>query len=280
MKVYVRKTGEYKEVVQYGSDTLKFLYGNAFGRILLRLAISKLPSKIYGRKKASKRSAKEVPSFIKDHGIDMTQFEEREFESFTDFFTRKFREGVRPIGDGLVSPADSKLLVYPADKDTRINVKGREYYLSEITGRNMDEYKGGKVLVFRLCIDDGHRYCFPAKGTVIEQYDIKGKLHTVSPLSQAYKIYKENSRKVSFLDTEEFGKLCYIEVGAILVGKIVDHGKKVFGKGEEKGYFEPGGSTIVVIVPEGVAVDNDIMEESSKGIETEVKYGERIGQKC
>ncbi|MBO4578761.1 MAG: phosphatidylserine decarboxylase [Clostridiales bacterium] len=280
MKVYVRKTGEYKEVVQYGSDTLKFLYGNAFGRILLRLAISKLPSKIYGMRKASKRSAKDVPSFIADHGIDMTQFEEREFESFTDFFTRKFKEGVRPIGDGLVSPADSKLLVYPADNDTRINVKGREYFLSEITGRNMDEYKGGLVLVFRLCIDDGHRYCFPAKGTVIEQYDIKGKLHTVSPLSQAYKIYKENSRKVSFLDTEEFGKLCYIEVGAILVGKIVDHGKKVFEKGEEKGYFEPGGSTIIVIVPEGVAVDNDIMEESSKGIETEVKYGERIGQKC
>ena len=280
MKVYDRTRKEYEEVTQYGSDTLKFLYGNAFGRILLRLAISKLPSRIYGRKKASRRSAKEVPDFIRDHGIDMTQFEEREFVSFTDFFTRKFKDGARPVGDGLISPADSKLLVYPADDDTRIIVKGREYFLREITRRNMDEYKGGKVLVYRLCIDDCHRYCFPASGTVLEQYDIKGKLHTVSPLSKDYKIYQENSRKVSFLDTGEFGKICYIEVGAILVGKIVDHGKKEFIKGEEKGYFEPGGSTIIVIVPAGIEIDSDIMEQSLTGVETQVKYGERIGHRC
>ena len=280
MKVYQRDKKEYKEVTQYGSDTLKFLYGNAFGRILLRLAISRLPSIIYGKVKSSKRSAKKVPEFIASHNIDMTLFEEREYVSFTDFFTRKFKDGVRPVGDGLISPADSKLLVYPADEETRIEVKGREYFLSEITGRNMDEYKGGLVLVFRLCIDDCHRYCFPADGNVTEQYDIKGKLHTVSPLSSAYKIYKENTRKVSFLDTDEFGKVCFIEVGAILVGKIVDLGKKDFRKGEEKGYFEPGGSTVIVILPEGVKVDDDIMEESKRGIETEVKYGERIGQRC
>ncbi len=280
MKVYQRDKKEYKEVTQYGSDTLKFLYGNAFGRILLRLAISRLPSIIYGKVRSSKRSAKKVPEFIESHGIDMTLFEDREYVSFTDFFTRKFKDGVRPVGDGLISPADSKLLVYPADDETRIEVKGREYFLSEITGRNMEEYKGGLVLVFRLCIDDCHRYCFPADGKVLEQYDIKGKLHTVSPLSSAYKIYKENTRKVSFLDTDEFGKVCFIEVGAILVGKIVDLGKKDFCKGEEKGYFEPGGSTVILILPEGVKVDDDIMEESKRGIETEVKYGERIGQRC
>ncbi|MBP5655062.1 MAG: phosphatidylserine decarboxylase [Clostridiales bacterium] len=280
IKVYQRDRHEYKETVQYGSRKLEFMYNNAFGRILLRLAISRLPSVIYGKIKSSRRSAKKVPGFIEAHGIDMSQYEDREFTSFTDFFTRKFREGARPIGEGLISPADSKLLVYPADEDTRINVKGREYFLNEITNRDMSGYKGGSVLVFRLCIDDGHRYCFPAAGKVMEQYDIKGKLHTVSPLSSAYKIYKENTRKVSFLETEEFGKICCIEVGAILVGKIVDHGKKTFAKGEEKGYFEPGGSTIIVIVPKGIKIDDDIMEESAKGIETEVKYGERIGDIC
>ena len=280
IRVYQRDTREYKEVVQYGSGKLEFMYNNAFGRILLRLAISRLPSIIYGKIKASRRSARKVPGFIEAHGIDMTQYEEREFTSFTDFFTRKFKDGARPIEEGLISPADSKLLVYPADADTRIEVKGREYFLNEITGRDMSEYKDGLVLVFRLCIDDGHRYCFPASGKVLEQYDIKGKLHTVSPLSSSYKIYKENTRKVSFLEVEEFGKMCYIEVGAILVGKIVDHGKKTFRKGEEKGYFEPGGSTIIVILPQGVAIDDDIMEESAKGIETEVKYGERIGDRC
>ena len=280
IKVYERATGTYKEVVQYGSGKLEFMYNNAFGRILLRLAISRLPSVIYGKIKSSPGSAKKVPGFIEAHGIDMTQYEDREFKSFTDFFTRKYKDGARPIGTGLISPADSKLLVYPADEDTRINVKGREYFLSEIAGRDMSGYKGGAALVFRLCIDDGHRYCFPGKGKVLEQYDIKGKLHTVSPLSSAYKIYKENTRKVSFLDTEEFGKICYIEVGAILVGKIVDHGKKEFSKGEEKGYFEPGGSTIILIVPRGIKIDSDIMEQSAKGIETEVRYGERIGSVC
>ena len=79
------------------------------------------------------------------------------------------------------------------------------------------------------------------------------------------------------METEEFGKMCFIEVGAILVGKIVDGGKTSFRKGDEKGYFEIGGSTIVVLIRDGIKIDEDIMEQSRMGIETTVRYGERIG---
>ena len=76
-------------------------------------------------------------------------------------------------------------------------------------------------------------------------------------------------------------KIIYIEVGALLVGKINNYNKNKYNKGEEKGYFELGGSTIVILTNDRIKIDNDIIEYSNKGIETKVKYGERIGElKC
>ena len=106
---------------------------------------------------------------------------------------------------------------------------------------------------------------------------IKGKLHTVSPVSKNHKIYMENTRQVNLLKTEKFGTIAYIEVGAMLIGRIVDNGTDVFEKGQEKGYFEPGGSTVIILV-KNVEIDKDIMEQSASGIETKVRYGERIGR--
>ena len=279
MKVYVRSTGEYKTIEQYGAGKLAFLYGNAFGRVLLKLAISPVTSRIYGKLKSTRSSAKKIPEFVEEHGIDMSEFEDREYTSFNDFFSRKLKPGKRPIGSGLIAPADSKLLVYKIDSETKLQIKGRDYTVSEITGRENNDFSNGLALVFRLCMDDCHRYCFPDNGTVTERFTIKGKLHTVSPLSNGHKIYQENTRQVSFLETENYGKICFIEVVAILVGKIVDNGLVTFRKGDEKGYFEPGGSTIVMLV-NNVAIDEDIMAQSGQGIETEVKMGERIGERC
>ena len=51
-------------------------------------------------------------------------------------------------------------------------------------------------------------------------------------------------------------------------------------KGEEKGYFEFGGSTIVLLLQYGkVRMDSDLIENSENGYETIVRMGERIG-KC
>ncbi|MCR4730130.1 MAG: phosphatidylserine decarboxylase [Saccharofermentans sp.] len=282
MKIYDRKTKTYEDIVQYGAGKLDFLYNNPVGRIFLGIAVSPFVSNIYASKNAKKSSVKKIPAFIKEHNIDMSDFEDREYKSFTDFFTRKIRYGKRPVDmtpGALISPADSKLLVYEIEKDTVMRIKGRTYTADEILGdpENAKEFAGGYALVFRLTVDDYHRFCYPDKGCLISKRFIKGKLHTVSPVSKNHKIYMENTRLVNLLKTEKFGTIAYIEVGAMLIGRIVDNGTDVFEKGQEKGYFEPGGSTVVIMV-RNVEIDKDIMEQSASGIETKVRYGERIGR--
>ena len=282
MKIYDRKTKTYEDIVQYGAGKLDFLYNNPVGRIFLGIAVSPFVSNIYASKNAKKSSVKKIPAFIKEHNIDMSDFEDREYKSFTDFFTRKIRYGKRPVDmtpGALISPADSKLLVYEIEKDTVMRIKGRTYTVDEILAdaENAKEFAGGYALVFRLTVDDYHRFCYPDKGCLISKRFIKGKLHTVSPVSKNYKIYMENTRLVNLLKTEKFGTIAYIEVGAMLIGRIVDNGTDVFEKGQEKGYFEPGGSTVIIMV-RNVEIDKDIMEQSASGIETKVKMGERIGR--
>lgn len=282
MKIYDRKTKTYEDIVQYGAGKLDFLYNNPVGRIFLGIAVSPFVSNIYASKNAKKSSVKKIPAFIKEHNIDMSDFEDREYKSFTDFFTRKIRYGKRPVDmtpGALISPADSKLLVYEIEKDTVMRIKGRTYTADEILGdsENAKEFAGGYALVFRLTVDDYHRFCYPDKGCLISKRFIKGKLHTVSPVSKNHKIYMENTRLVNLLKTEKFGTIAYIEVGAMLIGRIVDNGTDVFEKGQEKGYFEPGGSTVILLV-KNVEIDKDIMEQSASGIDTKVRYGERIGR--
>ena len=286
MRIYDRKTKKYEEIVQYGQGALKFLYGNVFGRILLRIAVSPAASRLYGYINSRPSSRKKIPGFIESNKIRVEDFEDREYRSFNDFFTRKLREGSRIIDadeSRLISPADAKLLIYDITEDLRINVKGREYMLDEISGglNNPEEYSGGKCLVYRLCMDDYHRYCFIDDGTVTQTKVIKGKLHTVSSLSKEYKIYKENHRVVSVLSTKHFGEVIHIEVGALLVGKIVNRNVQDFSKGEEKGFFEPGGSTIIQLFKkDAVQIDEDIVQQSLDNTETKVLYGEGVGSVC
>ena len=282
MKIYDRRTDTYEDIVQYGAGKLAFLYNNPLGRLLLGIAVSPFVSNVYAWKNSRKSSAKKIPGFIKEHNIDMSDYEDREYKSFTDFFTRKIRYGKRPVDmtpEALISPADSKLLVYEIEKDTTLRIKGRTYTADEILAdsENAGEFAGGYALVFRLTVDDYHRFCYPDRGCLISRRLIKGKLHTVSPVSKDHKIYMENTRSVNLLKTENFGTVAYIEVGAMLIGRIVDNGTDVFEKGQEKGYFEPGGSTVVIFV-KNVEIDKDIMEQSASGIETKVRYGERIGR--
>ena len=68
----------------------------------------------------------------------------------------------------------------------------------------------------------------------------------------------------------------------MLVGRILNlHGEGAFRRGEEKGRFEFGGSTIVLLFEkDSIIPDEDILKNSAEGIETVVKYGEKIGKKA
>ena len=120
------------------------------------------------------------------------------------------------------------------------------------------------------------------KLTVVISYPIHGKLDSVNPIALKKKgeIFIENERYVSILETNHFGKLAYIEVGATMVGKIVQsHDLKTFNRGEEKGYFEFGGSCLVMLFEKDkIELDHDLVENSLKGYETKANFGESLGK--
>ena len=283
MKIYVRQDKSFIEDRQYGGKSLEKLYNTWYGRVLSKFILLPVFSTMATAKDRKRSSVKKIAPFIEEYKINMDDFEEREYGSFSDFFTRSIRPGKRPVDPDpsvIVSPADSKVLCYDIGDDLKFTVKGSVYTPDEIVGNNPElrHFAGGKALVFRLSMDDYHHYCHIDSGRIADSYEIKGKLHTVSSISSKYKIYKENHRIVNILETDHFGRVVYIEVGALLVGRIKNNGRTVFGKGQEKGYFEQGGSTIVLFFENGrIKVDADILEMSGNGIETKVKMGERIG---
>lgn len=271
---YDLKTKTYTE--NKTSKSLKFLYNTIIGRIILKIIITKPISKIYEKYMNSKYSKHKIEKFIKNNNINMNEYQEEEYNSFNDFFKRNIKKDKRKISDGLISVCDSKLSVYDIKKDTTFKIKDSIYTIEDLI-QEKKEYK--KALIFRLSVDDYHHYVFPDDGKIIGNKHINGKLHTVQPISQErYKIFHENDREVTFLDCKKLGEVCYIEVGALLVGKIVNENKESFKKGEEKGHFEFGGSTIILLINKDIKINEIILENTSKNIETIVKLGDKIGE--
>ena len=261
------------------------LYGSALGRAILRPLVSPVVSKAAGWFLSTRLSKVFIAPFIRNNGIDMAQFEPVEYRSYNEFFSRRIRPGMRPIDPDpchLIAPCDSKLTALEITPDSVFTLKHTPYTVeSLLRSRTLAEkYMGGLALIFRLTVDDYHRYCYIADGKKGENVRIPGVLHTVNPIANdVYPIYKENAREYSLLRTEAFGDVLMMEVGALLVGRIVNHhGQSSVRRGEEKGYFQFGGSTVILLLPKGAAlIDPDIMENSRAHIETIVRMGEKIG---
>ena len=272
-KVYNRELKKIEEVKHFGGSTLKKVYRN---KLLTRIATSKFISKVYGIYNSSIFSKRKINKFLRENNIDLSLYEDKKYNSFNDFFIRKYKE--INFSEDFSSPCDAKLLVYKINDNLKVKVKDIEYSLEELFNDKLTEFKDSYMFIYRLSLDDCHRYYYIDDGVLEKTIRIKGRLHTVSNSSSKYRIYKENERIYSILNTKSFGKIVYMEVGALLVGKIINHNKKVFSRGEEKGYFLPGGSTIIILAKD-IKVDKDILEYSSKGIETVVKTGEKVGEK-
>ena len=269
-----------------GQDRLlAALYGSAFGRLLLKPLTAPWLSKVAGKFLSTGASKVFIRPFIKNNHIDMSQFLPEEYESYNDFFSRRIRPEARPIDMDprhLISPADSKLTALPITETGRFTLKHTQYTVGSLLKDPAlaAEYVGGWCLIFRLTVDDYHRYCYAFSGEKGENVRLPGKLHTVNPIANDFfPIYKENSREYTVLHTREFGDVVAMEVGALLVGKIVNHhGPASVRRGQEKGYFQFGGSTVVLLLKKDTAIlDGDILENSWNGIETVVKFGEKIG---
>ena len=271
-KVYDRELNKVIEVKHFGGSKLKIIYKS---KLLTKIATSKLISKIYGLYNSTILSKNKIKKFIKDNNIDMSIYEEENYKSFNDFFIRKLKK-TNINKTGFISPCNAKLLVYKLSKDLTINIKNINYHIEDLINKKLD-YSNGYIFIYRLALNDYHHFHYIDDGKRIDRVKIKGRLHTVSSSSDAYKIYKENEREYSILETKNYGKIIYMEVGALLAGKIINYDKDMFKRGEEKGYFLPGGSTVIIIA-NNIKVDKDILKYSKMNIETIVHVGERIGE--
>ncbi len=263
---------------------LKKLYGTVCGRVILKALTAPAVSKAAGAFMDSRLSVPLIKRFIKSSGIDTSQYVMKKFRSYNEFFTRRVKRGMRPIDrmpSHFISPCDSKLTVYKIGKSSVFRIKGSRYRVSDLIQNDFlaKRYEGGYCMIFRLEVDDYHRYCYIDSGTKAENTFINGELHTVNPIAlEHYNIYKRNCREYTVLHTENFGDVVQVEVGAMMVGRIVNrHGAAEVVRGEEKGKFEFGGSTIVLLVQEDmIRIDDDILRNSAENIETVVKYGEKV----
>lgn len=268
-------------------ELLKKLYGSVFGRFSLNLLTRPGLSKLAGKFLDSRFSKFLIEPFIKNNNIDTSQFEMDGFECFNDCFTRRIKDGKRKIDMNpkhLISPCDCKATSYDISPDATFIIKNTKYTVASLLKdkKLADRFSEGNITILRLSVDDYHRYCYIDDGCKTSNRFISGILHTVNPIATEYaKIYAENSREYTLLHTKNFGDVIQIEVGALLVGRIKNHhNRHHFKRGEEKGMFEYGGSTIVLLTQKNkVSIDNDILENTACGYETKISMGEKIGMK-
>ena len=285
---YITRDGTKIDGTTGQDHLLEVIYGHALTRMLLRPFFFFFFSDICGKFLSTRLSRRIIPSFVKKNHIDLGIYEKQEFDSYNAFFTRKIKAEQRPINEQkniLISPSDGKVTAYPITQKGRFWIKHTQYSAAQLLKdeRLAERYMGGWIYVIRLTVDDYHRYCYVADGRKSRQRKIRGVLHTVNPVANDYyPIYKMNSREYCLLKTKELGTILLMEVGALMVGKINNHEEDSaqVKRGDEKGMFEFGGSTIVVMTEPGMAEpDKDIIHNTKAQAETLVKMGESIGCK-
>lgn len=266
-------------------ESLHFLYRTVPGRMVLKVLTQPSVSEICGRFLDSSLSKCLICPFVKKNQIDLSEYELEQIGSFNDFFSRKIKEDRRSIDrdpEHLIAPCDGLLSVWKIEEGTVLPIKQSHYTVSSLLRNEKiaKHYQDGYCLVFRLCVDHYHRYCYVDSGKESRNIHLPGIFHTVRPVAlDQFPVYTENSREYTVIKTDTFGPVVQMEVGAMLVGRIVNYKEAgmVF-RGEEKGMFQYGGSTIVLLVKKDrVKIRQDVLERSRHGIETPVKMGEVIG---
>ena len=288
IQFYERESGQLKTEKVAGEKWLVWLYYNPIGEATLwALAKRKLVSAMYGSMMDRPSSTERILPFIEDFSIDMSVAREQKFDNFNDFFTRKLKADARPIdtnSNTVVSPADGKILAYADISNTDFFIKGYRFDVSTFLD-NPDlaqKYHDGALLIIRLAPMDYHRFHFPVSGKVSPNTQIDGDYYSVNPfaLRKKAEIFCLNKREYTIVSNPVFGDVVVAEVGATMVGSIAQTFKgTAVNKGEEKGYFKFGGSTVVLLFTKSkIHIDKDLLLNTAKGYETTVKMGERIGE--
>lgn len=275
----------------YGDKALRWTYGTLGGRISLNIIVKRaLFSHWYGWKMDRESTRKKIQPFIENYGLDASEFVRNvdDFANFNEFFFRELKPAARPVdpdASSAVFPADGRHLCVPdLSQCEGLFVKGEMFDLATLLDdrKLADQYAQGSLLLSRLCPVDYHRFHFPVAGVPSRTRLINGPLYSVNPIAlrQNIHILATNKRCVTELETEAFGKVLVMEIGATCVGSICQtysEGSKI-AKGEEKGYFRFGGSsTITIFEPGRIRFDQDLVENSKQNRELYARVGDHMG---
>ncbi len=209
-----------------------------------------------------------LKAYISYYHIDMNLFKRgvEEYMSFTDFFTRRLKDGVRTFEGLLISPAESILTDFGlVSSNMEVKVKGMgcklALFLRKIVTINFKSFA-----IFYLSPADYHRFHAPFDMEIEKLIYIPGDLYSVKPKNvEKYNTLFCDNRKVVIYGSSDYGKFAMVLVGALVVGKIVlNFGKKRgtklfeeeivnlrFDKGDELGAFELG-STVILLTESDV----------------------------
>lgn len=291
IKFFNRYTGRVEQELVYGAAWMRWTYCNPFGRLALE-AFVKRPffSRWYGWRMNRPVSRRKVLPFIRTYGLDVNEFAEspESFRTFNEFFYRRLKPTARPIDP------DPKVVVFPADgrhlgfaDASRIDgvfVKGQRFDLARLLGNPelAESYARGTVVLSRLCPVDYHRFHFPLAGRPSETALLSGPLYSVNPIALRRNLgyLWENRRTLTALETEKFGKVMILEIGATNVGSIVQTCRPgaMVAKGDEKGFFRFGGSsTLMLFEPGRVRLAEDLVAQSSTQLELYARVGDCVG---
>lgn len=293
-----RSTGKREIENVYGSAALNFIYGDDLisklvGAPLLHgLVRYPLFSAFYGYWQKQPWTKRKIQPFIDKFHVDLSEFEKsssKEFDSFNDFFTRKLKENARSFPKQkniAIIPADGRYLFYPniSEADGFV-VKGEKFDLTSLLGSEdlALQYMHGTMVMARLCPSDYHRYHFPCDCIPSPTKRINGWLYSVNPIAikKNVHIFTQNKRTLCTLDTECFGKVLFLEVGATNVGSINETytPNQFCPKGSEKGFFEFGASSLILLFEKGkIVLDSDLVEGSKEHIEIKCLMGQTMGK--
>lgn len=284
-----RRTGEIIDEVVLGETFVRYIYDRILGRALRRAVLTRPGfSKLYGRYQSSPWSRRAISQTVHKLTIDMDDYivPSGGFQHFNDFFTRRLRPGARTIDPNpqrIVSPADGRTFAYnDVHGDMLLPAKGRSLSLQALLGSKEEarRFRDGVVFIVRLCPSDYHRFHFPCSGTASASQTLSGPLESVNPwaLAKGRPILDTNQRDLTFIESPTFGRIAYLEIGAMCVGSIIQnfHPGPVQA-GDEKGYFQFGGSTVILVFEPGkITVDEDLVTNTRKGLETFLRMGEAI----
>lgn len=284
IRVYDRRKKARVPVQTAAAKWMRTLYDTRPGNWLLWALIKRrCVSAIYGRYCRTRHSRRAAQALIDQYGLDMSAY--APFETYRDFFIRQKRDVAFPQGDRLGSIAESFLTAWEHIDPARLyQVKDSTYTLARLLGdeETAQVYEGGTLLRFRLAPHHYHHLHLFDEAEVTRLYDVKGAYYSVHPMAavRIAELYCKNKRRVVHLNTTHFGRVVLVEVGATMVAGI--HNPFAVGdtvhRGQDGGYFEPGGSMLLLLFAPGtVQICQDILEQSKEEIETMVSVGERIG---